>query len=101
MMNLSKWLHVCRIICVSILVITLISITMIQWMKFSEEKTNISVSYVERGNFDLPSMTICPEYWGENPQQGNITFQEFMNGVLDESNFFLYADQYVSLPGKM
>ena len=72
-------------------------------MKFSEEKTNISVSYVdvERGNFDLPSMTICPEYWGENPQQGNITFQEFMKGVLDESNFFLYADQYISLPGKM
>ena len=99
-MNLSKWLYVCRIICVSILVITLVSITLVQWMKFSEENTNISVSYVER-DFNLPSMTICPEYWGENPQQGrNITFQEFMEGVLDESKFFLYAEQNIFLPGK-
>ena len=46
-------------------------------------------------------MTICPEYWGENPQQGrNITFQEFMEGVLDESDFFLYAEQNIFLPGK-
>ena len=74
---------------------------MVQWMKFSEEKTNVSVSNVERGDFDLPSMTICPEYWGENPPQGNITFQEFMEGVLDESNFFLYAEQNIYLPGKM
>ena len=69
-------------------------------MKFSEENTNISVSYVER-DFHLPSMTICPEYSDENPQQGrNITFQEFMEGVLDESDFFLHAVQHILLPGK-
>ena len=68
-------------------------------MKFSEENTNISISYSER-DFHLPSMTICPEYWGENSQQENITFQEFMEGVLDESEFFLYAHQHILLPGK-
>ena len=91
-----------RIIIKIILIIILISITFFQWLKFSEENTSISVSYAAQRNLELPALTICPEYQGENEiQGGNVTFKEYyMKGVLNISDLFIEASQNTYLPGK-
>ena len=101
-MNWNRLQTVCRIALQILLVTTLFSVTFLQLMKYKEENTNISISYDEdKGNLELPSMTFCPKYKGNDMKQENMTFEEFMKGVLNVTDFFDYAVQNVFLPGKM
>ena len=101
-MNWNRLQTVCRIALQIVLVTTLFSVTFLQLMKYKEENTNISISYDEdKGNLELPSMTFCPNYKGHDMKQENMTFEEFMKGVLNVTNFFQSAKQSVFLPGKM
>ena len=67
-----------------ILLIVLFIVTFIQLLKYQKENTNVSISYEDR-DLELPSMTICLMYEGNNEKQGNITFEEYMKGVLNIS----------------
>ena len=101
-MNWNRLETVCRIAVQIVLVNILFSVTFLQLMKYKEENTNISISYDEdKGNLELPSMTFCPKYNGKDMKQENMTFEEFMKGVLNVTNFFQSAKQSVFLPGKM
>ena len=100
MMNLNKWLIVSRLTCALILIFTLSFVTFVQVKRYSEANTRMSISYVER-NLELPSFTLCPMYAGKtdnNPE--NITFKDYMEGVLKASDFFEWAAQNIVLPGK-
>ena len=95
-----NWTKISRLVLRSILMIVVVCATFIQWMKFTEENTNISISYVER-DVELPSMTFCP-FKGSHIQQGNITFATYMKeGILKASEFFSMANQQIYMPGKM
>ena len=101
-MNWNSLQTVCRIALQIVLVTTLFFVTFLQVMKYKEENTNISISYDEdKGDLELPSMTFCPVYKGKNMKQENMTFEEFMKGVLNVTDFFQSANQSVFLPGKM
>ena len=101
-MNCNRLQTFCRIAVQIVLVTTLFFVTFLQLMKYKEENTNISISYDEdKGNLELPSMTFCPKYKGKDMKQENMTFEEFMKGVLNVTDFFDYAVQRVFLPGKM
>ena len=95
-MNYDKY---SRIAIQFILLIILFIVTFIQLLKYQKENTNVSISYEDR-DLELPSMTICLHYEGNNEEQGNITFEEYMKGVLNISMVFDYADQLTYLPGK-
>ena len=100
-MNWNRLQSVCRIAIQIVLVTTLISVTFLQLMKYIEENTNISTSYEEdKGDLELPSVTFCPQYKGKDMKQENRTFDEYMKGVLNVTDFFDSAEQYVFLPGK-
>ena len=95
-----NWTKISRLVLRSILMIVVVCATFIQWMKFTEENTNISISYVER-DVELPSMTFCP-FKDSHIQQGNITFATYMKeGILQASEFFSKANQQIYMPGKM
>ena len=79
-MNYDKY---SRIALKFILLIILFIVTFIQLLKYQKENTNVSISYEDR-DLELPSMTICLHYEG-NEEQGNITFEEYMKGVLNIS----------------
>ena len=82
-----------------ILFITLATVTFIQLLKYQEEITNISISYEER-DLKLPSITFCPRYEGVKKKQGNMTFEEYMEGVLNISEIFDYVNLYDYLPSE-
>ena len=95
-----NWTKISRLVLRSILMIVVVCATFIQWMKFTEENTNISISYIER-DVELPSMTFCPVK-GIFKIQGNITFAKYMKeGILKASEFFSKANQQIYMPGKM
>ena len=98
-MNLNKWLIVSRLTCALILIFTLSFITFVQVKRYSEENTSMSISYVER-NLELPSFTLCPMYAGKTDNPENITFKDYMEGVLKASDFIEWAAQNIVLPGK-
>ena len=82
-----------------ILLIILFIVTFIQLLKYQKEITNVSILYEEQ-DIELPSVTICPRYDGYYEKQGNITFEEYMKGVLNISEVFDFAEQLTYLPGK-
>ena len=101
-MNWNRLQSVCRIAVQIVLVTILFSVTFLQLMKYKEENTNISISYDEdKGDLELPSMTVCPLHSGNDLKQDNMTFEEYMKGVLNVTDFFQSAKQSVFLPGKM
>ena len=100
-MNWTRLQTVCRIAIQIVLVATLLSVTFLQLMKYIEENTNISISYEEdNGDLELPSLTFCPNYKAKDMKQENRTFDEYMKGVLNVTDFFNSAEQKVFLPGK-
>ena len=94
-----NWNKCLRIAIQCILLTTLATVTFIQFLKYMEGNTNISISYEER-DLNLPSLTICPRYEGTNERQRNITFDDYMKGVLNMSEIFDYVYQYNYLPGE-
>ena len=101
-MNWTRLQNLCRIAVQIVLVAILLSVTFLQLMKYREETTNISVSHDDyKGDLELPSMTFCPRYRGEDSIiQENRTFDDYMEGVRNVTDFFDYANQRVFLPGK-
>ena len=101
-MNCNRLQTISRIVVQIFLVAILLTVTFLQWMKYMEENTNISSSYDDdKGYLELPSFTFCPNPWEYLPKgQENRTFEEYMEGVLNFTDFFDYAWQYVFLPGK-
>ena len=94
-----NWNKCLRIAIQCILLTTLATVTFIQLLKYMEGNTNISISYEER-DLNLPSLTICPRYEGANEKQRNMTFDDYMKGVLNRSEIFDYVYQYNYLPGE-
>ena len=94
-----NWNKCLRIAIQCILLTTLATVTFIQFLKYMEGNTNISISYEER-DLNLPSLTICPRYEGANEKQRNMTFDDYMKGVLNRSEIFDYVYQYNYLPGE-
>ena len=77
------------------------AVTSIQFIKYQKEITNVSISYEEHEHLELPSMTICPRYGRNYKKQENMTFEEYMEGVLNISEVFDSAGQHTYLPGKL
>ena len=97
-MNCNRLQTISRIAVQIFLVAILLTVTFLQLMKYMEENTNISSSYDdEKGYLELPSVTFCPRI--PNIQE-NRTFEEYMEGVLNVTDFFKSAEQKVFLPGK-
>ena len=94
-----NWNKCLRIAIQCILLTTLATVTFIQFLKYMEGNTNISISYEER-DLNLPSLTICPRYDVFNEKQTNMTFDDYMKGVLNMSEIFDYVHQYNYLPGE-
>ena len=83
-MNWNKYFRIAvRFILLSILFI----VTYIQLVKYQKEITNVSISYEEL-DLELPSVTICLRYDEDNVKQENMTFEEYMKGVLNISKVF-------------
>ena len=92
-MNWSRLQTGCRVSVQLILVISLLTVTFFQFLKYKKEIANISISYNNgEQDLELPSITLCPEIW-ENKQE-NMTFEEYMmENVLKVSDFFEDASQ--------
>ena len=90
----------CRVSVQLILVISLLTVTFFQFLKYKKEIANISISYNDgEQDLELPSITLCP-FIEENNQE-NMTFEEYMmKNVLNVSDFFEEASQYTHLPVK-
>ena len=100
-MNWKRLQRVCHVNVQIVLHTMLFSVTFLQLVKYREENTNINISYdVDKDGLELPSFTFCPNYKGKDVNQDNTTFEEYMKGVLNVTDFFVTAEQYVYLPGK-
>ena len=97
-MNCSNLLTVFEIVIKIILVIAVISITFSQWSKLQKETTKISVSYIDR-KLVLPSMTFCPDGYslGGDDYNMNMTFEEYMDGVPNVSDYFDWGSLIVDI----
>ena len=73
-----------RIVIGSILVVALIVITIIQFMKYLDEDTNLSIKYESKYWIELPSITICNVEHKGMYDQTNMTFEEFVK-IIDET----------------
>ena len=100
-MNCNRLQTISRIAVIIFLVAILLTVTFLQLMKYMEENTNISSSYDDnKGYLELPSFTFCPKYRRKDMIQENRTFEEYMEDVLNVTDFFDDAVQFVFLPGK-
>ena len=98
-MNWSRLQIGCRISVQLVLVISLLAVTCFQFLKLKKEITNVSISYNGKQDLELPSITICP-YYVKIEQNKNTTFEEYTKHILNVSDFFKIAGQYVYLPGE-
>ena len=80
--NATK-IKIFRIIFGSILVVALIVITIVQFRKYLNEETNMSIQYENNYWIELPSITICNVGNIRNNDQTNMTFEEFVK-IIDE-----------------
>ena len=78
------------------------TVTYFQFLKYKREIANVSISYNDaKHDLELPSITFCPF----NPapdvdrKYENMTFDEYMEYVLNVSDFFNLTAQSVYLPG--
>ena len=98
-MNWNSLQIVSKISVELVLVISLLTVTFFQFLKLKKEITNVSISYNDgKEDLELPSMTLCP-FGHERTKQGNMTFDEYMEHVLNVSDFFHVSSQEVHLPG--
>ena len=72
-MNFRK---VCKIVLTCLLTVTMVSITILLTMKYTDEKTTLSFQYDQKNWIDLPSFTFCSHNYDYN--EPNITFEEYM-----------------------
>ena len=94
-MNWNRLQTGCRISVKLILVISLLTVTFFQFLKYEEEITNISISYDDsKQDLELPSITFCPDFIHQLKQE-NITFEEYMKHVPNVSEFFVNGDIWV------
>ena len=99
MNRINKRLLILRLPIQLTLSIILISATFMQWKKYSEEHTSVSISYIEK-DMELPSLTICPHIL-EDEKEGNSTLKMYnTEEVLEVSDFYLAAFQNIFWPGK-
>ena len=99
-MNWKRLQTVSRIAVQIVLVAILLSVTLLQLMKYRGENTNISILYDEdKGDLELPSMTFCP-HRRKDMFHENRTFEDYMEGLLNVTDLFDVAWQNVFLPGK-
>ena len=86
-MNWKKLQKGCKISVQLVLVISLLTVTFFQFLKYEKEITNISISYNDgKQNLELPSITFCPNF-GQLKQE-NMTFEQYMKHVPNVSEFF-------------
>ena len=88
-------LKVIRIFFGSILMIVLFSITLLQFMKYLDEDTNLSIKYENTYWIELPSITICILYDKGNYDQTNMTFEEFMK-IINKPQFDIILNANLS-----
>ena len=81
-------LKVFRIILGSILVVALIVITIVQFSKYLNEETNMSIQYENSNWIELPSITICNDDNFFNHNQTNMTFEEYVKSI-DETQLYM------------
>ena len=74
-------LKIIRIIFGFTLIVALFSITLLQFMKYLDEDTNLSIKYENTYWIELPSITICILYDKGNYDQTKMTFEEFMKKI--------------------
>ena len=82
-----------RIIFGTVLIVALLSMTLLQIMKYLEEDTNLSIKYENTYWIELPSITICILYDSGNYDQTNMTFEEFVKKINEpQFNIILNAN---------
>ena len=85
-----------------ILVTAVLVFTIVQLLELLDEKTQISISIDDRGDYEMPSFTFCPEIWEGPPDnhinctyQDNMTLNEWkMQYIINVSDFFEFAVLY-------
>ena len=88
----------CRISVQLVLVISLLTVTFFQFLKYRKEIANVSISYNNgKQDLELPSITFCPFGHGITKLE-NVTFEKYMEHALNVSDFFEAAIQNVYLP---
>ena len=94
-MNCNRLQTDCRIFLQLVLVLSLLTATFFQFLKYKKEITNVSISYNHgKKDLELPSITFCPDFW--QWKQENITFEEYMKHVPNVSEFFVNGGIWVT-----
>ena len=88
-------MKVFRITFGSVLIVALFSMTMLQFMKYLDEDTNLSIKYENTYWIELPSITICILYDRGNYDQTNMTFKEYMTKI-NEPQFNIISNANLS-----
>ena len=97
-MNWNRLQTGCRVSVQLVLVISMLTVTVFQFIKLKKETTNVSISYNDgKQELELPSITVCPDIYRN---QENVTFEEYMEHALNVSDFFEEVYQGVFLPGE-
>ena len=100
-MNWNRLQKGCRISVQLVLVISLISVTFFQFLKYKKEIANVSISYNDgKQDLELPSITYCSWTTNGKKKQENMTFEEYMEEVIDVKDFFEEALHYDYLTGE-
>ena len=90
----------CRISLQLVLVLSLLTVTFFQYLKYKKEITNVSISYNDgKKDLELPSITFCPFGFGINKQE-KFSFENYMENVPNISDFFETAFKTVYLPDR-
>ena len=104
-MNWNRLQTGCDISVQLILVISLLTVTVYQFLNLKEEITNAQFSYNNgKQILELPSFTFCPRYDSGTYNVENMTFQKYMDHfkfLVDKntSGLFHKASQSVFLTG--
>ena len=99
-MNWNRLQADCRISLQLVLVLSLLTVTFFQYLKYKKEIKNVSISYNHgKKDLELPSITFCPFGAGINKQE-NFSFENYMENVPNISDFFEMAFETVYLPDK-
>ena len=99
-MNCNRLQTDCRIFLQLVLVLSLLTATFFQFLKYKKEITNVSISYNHgKKDLELPSITFCPFGFGINKQE-NFSFENYLENVPNISDFFETAFETVYLPDR-
>ena len=88
-------MKIIRITFGSILIFALFSITLLQFMKYLDEDTNLSIKYENTHWIELPSITICILYDRGHYDQTNMTFEEYVTKI-NEPQFNIISNANLS-----